>query len=184
MQASSGSPANTLSLVRHEDEVVADFEIRLVQPQGSQLVRIVPSDQLSDEAFTHGIRDVAIQVIPAVEIQLGSQVAILRMSNLQVQVSRTKEMPTESAKHNARRTTLRDLIGRWNDRSDLEGPVRTGMEAAAQVPFRDVGMDVRVKALGVRLPHIQFDVGQRRGIGRRDAAPRPHRSAGAAHRAL
>jgi hypothetical protein len=40
-----------------------------MKPPGSQIVRIVPSDQLCDEAFAHGIRDVATEVIPAVEIQ-------------------------------------------------------------------------------------------------------------------
>jgi hypothetical protein len=60
---SSGAPAN-VDLVRHEDEVVADLEIGLAKPAGSQIARIVPSDQFCDQAFTHGIRNVALEVIP------------------------------------------------------------------------------------------------------------------------
>lgn len=135
--------ANVLGLARHEDEVVAHLETELVQASGRQIVRIVPSDQVGDEAFTYPIRDVAVQVIPTVEIELGGQVAVLRMPNLHMQVGRAKEMPSESVPHDPRRTPLRDLIARWNDRPHLERAVGTGMEAAAQVPVRDAGMDVQ-----------------------------------------
>jgi hypothetical protein len=64
---------------------------------------------------------------------------VLRMDNLCMQVSRAKQMPAKGLEHNPGRTALRDLIRWGKNRTDLESSVVTGMEAAAQVPFRDLG---------------------------------------------
>src|SRR6516162_11720594 len=85
---------------------------------------------------------------------------MLRMPDFQMQVSRSEEMPAERFEYDASRTVLWDLVGRRNNRTHLDHAVWPGTEATAQIPGRDAGMDVRVTAVGVRLPHVEFGAGK------------------------
>src|SRR5260370_6392195 len=78
-RAISSSATHFLGLTRREDEVKVNFEIRLVKPPSSQLVRMIPSDQLCDEAVANCIGDVRFEVLSPIEIQLGRQIGVLRM---------------------------------------------------------------------------------------------------------
>jgi hypothetical protein len=64
-------------------------------------------------------------------------------------MSRAKKMPAKGVEHNPGRAMLGNLV-RWrNNRSDLERAIGTKIEATTQVPFWDVRVDIRVKAIGV-----------------------------------
>lgn len=45
---------------RCQNKVVVNFKIGVVQPASSEIVRMVPSNQIRDELAAHGIRDIAI----------------------------------------------------------------------------------------------------------------------------
>src|SRR5260370_19217326 len=89
-RAISSSATHFLGLTRREDEVKVNFEIRLVKPPSSQLVRMIPSDQLCDEAVPNCIGAVRLEVLSPTEIQLGRQIGVLRIPALQVQLTWTK----------------------------------------------------------------------------------------------
>jgi hypothetical protein len=90
-----------------------------------------------------------VDVVPSIKIQLRGQLGVLSVPNLQVQMSRAKKMPAKSVEHNPGRAMLGNLVRRRNNRSDLERAIGTRIEATTQVPFWDVRVDIRVKAIGV-----------------------------------
>ena len=49
--------ARTLS---RQQEVIVNFKIGVVQPSRSEIIRMVPSNQLRDELFTHRVRHIAL----------------------------------------------------------------------------------------------------------------------------
>ncbi|MNI11131.1 hypothetical protein D3C73_642640 [compost metagenome] len=101
-----------------------------------------------------------MQVLIAVEVDLGGQVAMIRRGNEEVHVRRTLAMTTQLIEQLLGRTVRWAAIARRHDAAETIAAFGVGHDTATQVEFRLRGVEVRVGATGIGVPDVYHGAGQ------------------------
>ena len=128
--------------------------------------------------------DVVVVVRVAGEVELGGHELVAGRRHLEVQVGGAPGVPAGGGDQLAAGAVGRDLVRRGLERVHPEAALVVGDDGAAQVPLRDARGELRVEALGVRVPDLDRGAGQRRAVDAGDLALEEQRGAGlgVAHR--
>ncbi|MNF84434.1 hypothetical protein D3C84_667950 [compost metagenome] len=137
---------------------------------GRRALLIVAEGDFGDQLVTGGVGEIVVQVLFAIEVDLGGQVAMIRRGNEEVHVRRALAMTAQLIEQLLGRTVRRAAITRRHDALEAIAAFGIGHDTATQVELRLAAIEVRIGAAGVGVPDIHHGAGQRRAIGVLDLA--------------